>query len=209
MRTCSAGGRTSSTASRPSSGMGAAPRGGDPGSAPLEQLPAGGQVRPGADPARTGACVIYDWKTATHRPKRACAAASGCKPASTPTCWPRPAQRSTRASPIAPEQIEMIYWFAEPGQAAGARSPTPPSSYEADRAVPARAGQRAAVAWRRRSLKCPLSETTCALLRLPLAVQPRRRRPGSWREGMASQMYEPDGPDRLDFDLEQIGEISF
>ena len=63
------------------------------------QLPPGGASMTWCCSGRTGRVRIYDWKTATAPAKARLAAASGCKRGSTPTCWPRPARCSTRASP--------------------------------------------------------------------------------------------------------------
>jgi hypothetical protein len=71
-----------------------------------------------------GRAVIYDWKTATHRPSRASLLAR-LQTRVYPYVLAQAGAALNAGKPLAPEQIEMIYWFAEPGQAAETLAYTP------------------------------------------------------------------------------------
>ncbi|MBE0695995.1 MAG: PD-(D/E)XK nuclease family protein [Anaerolineaceae bacterium] len=63
-----------------------------------------------------GKVRIYDWKTSTHRPKRTWLS-ERLQTRIYPYLLVQAGAVFNNRNPIAAEEIEMIYWFAEPGQA--------------------------------------------------------------------------------------------
>jgi predicted RecB family nuclease len=59
-----------------------------------------------------GRLIIYDWKTSTHRPRRKWLA-ERMQTQVYPYLLVRAGQRFAHGSPLQPEQVEMVYWFAE------------------------------------------------------------------------------------------------
>lgn len=152
-----------------------------------------------------GRVRIYDWKTALHRPSRA-SLLERLQTRVYPYLLAQAGAVLNQGKPIAPEQIEMIYWFAEPGQAAETLA------YTSERCQADGAYLHALVN-EIRSLKAEefemsASEKPCAYC-VYRSLCNRGVQAGEMAGGMGVEDEEPSGPENLDFDLEQIGEIGF
>jgi hypothetical protein len=146
-----------------------------------------------------GRAVIYDWKTAIHRPARTSLLAR-LQTRVYPFVLAQAGAALNRGKPLAPAQIEMTYWFAEPGQAAETLAYTP-ERCQADE------DYLRALVEEIRSL--PQAEFSMAESEKACAYCVYR---SLCNRGVKAE--EMDGteevmPEDLDFNLEQIGEIGF
>jgi CRISPR/Cas system-associated exonuclease Cas4 (RecB family) len=152
----------------------------------------------------SGRIVIYDWKTSTHRPKRS---------------WLRD-RLQTRVYPyllaeagaaltgqrlVSPEQVEMVYWFMEPGMDPES-FPYSTQQMELDREY--LSGLVSELRAPGKEYEMAASQAACKF-----CVYRSLCNRGVQAGVLGGEEDEPDwapgDPNRLDFDLEQINEISF
>ncbi len=146
-----------------------------------------------------GRAAIYDWKTATHRPKRA-ALLERLQTRVYPYLLARAGAALNGGQPVAPGQIEMIYWFAEPGQAAETLAYTP-ERFQAD------GDYLRALVEEIRSLKAEEFEMSASEKPCAYCVYRSLCNRGVQAGAMVGE--EEGEVENIDFDLEQIGEVGF
>lgn len=151
-----------------------------------------------------GGAVIYDWKTSIHRPGRA-RLLERLQTRIYPYLLVQAGALFNQGTPFQPEQIEMIYWFAEPGQQEERLS------YSRDRFAEDEAYLRELV---EQIAGLGSQEFTMAETEKPCGYCVyrslcRRGVRASALSAGAEDGFEPGEGGSLDFDLEQIGEISF
>ncbi len=149
-----------------------------------------------------GRAVIYDWKTAIRRPSRA-VLLEKLQTRVYPYLLSQAGAALNQGRPIQPDQIEMIYWFAEPGQA------PEKLAYTAERAEDD-ARYLLALVNEIRSLPpqdfhMAASEKPCAYC-VYRSLCNRGIQAAELGDAAAEDIT---GPENLNFDLEQIGEIGF
>jgi RecB family exonuclease len=147
-----------------------------------------------------GRVLIYDWKTATHRPKRA-PLLERLQTRVYPYLLARAGAALNGGQPVAPGQIEMIYWFAEPGQAAEILRYTP-ERFQAD------GEYLTAMVEEIHSLKAGEFEMAASEKPCAYCVYRSLCNRGVQAGAMVGE-EEGEGEEGLDFDLEQVGEIGF
>lgn len=154
---------------------------------------------------RANGCVtIYDWKTAMHRPSRA-HLLERLQTRIYPYLLVQAGALFNQGKPFLPEQVEMIYWFAEPDQAPEHLNYTQALYTEDDVYLHALVEQIASLG----SQDFSMSETEKVCRYCVYRSLCRRGvRAGELAEG-TQDGYEPGDAGGLNFDLEQIGEISF
>ncbi len=149
-----------------------------------------------------GQVVIYDWKTSTKRPKRE-TLLSRLQTRIYPFVLVQAGTAINGGKPIAPDQVQMIYWFAEPGL------PAERLSYSTDQYLADQQYVRALINEVRRLQKDEFgmctSETACRFC-VYRSLCSRGAAAGDLSEDEELDAASANG---LDFDLEQIGEISF
>lgn len=150
---------------------------------------------------------IFDWKTSTRRPKRAWLR-ERLQTRVYPYLLVQAGGTLNGGKPLLPEAVEMIYWFAEPGQDSE-KITYSSEQYEADgQYLLGLVSELSALSPEEFTLTD--SERTCRFC-VYRSLCDRGVRAGSLEEGDA----EPDrdrpgaGSEGLDFNLEQINEISF
>lgn len=156
---------------------------------------------------------IFDWKTSTHRPKRAWLH-ERLQTRVYPYLLVQAGETLNGGKPLQPEAVEMIYWFAEPGQDSEKISYSS-EQYEADgQYILGLVNELSAL--RPDEFTLTDNERTCRFC-VYRSLCDRGVRAGSLGEGDAEPDFEPGGTnaslsttfDGLDFNLEQINEISF
>jgi hypothetical protein len=147
-----------------------------------------------------GRVLIYDWKTAIHRPARA-ALLERLQTRVYPYLLAQAGAAINQGKPVAPEQIEMTYWFAEPGQAAETLV------YSAERCQ-ADGAYLLALVEEIRSLKAEEFEMSASEKPCGYCVYRSLCNRGIQAGAMGGE-EEGAEVENLDFDLEQIGEIGF
>jgi hypothetical protein len=156
-------------------------------------------MRPG------GAATIFDWKTSTHRPKRTWLR-ERLQTRVYPYLLVQAGGVFNQGKPLAPEQVEMVYWFTEPGQAPEHFAYSN-EQYAADRQyLLDLVGELQSL--RQEQFEMCSSEATCRFC-VYRSLCSRGVQAGSLADGEDEPDYPGDSPNALDFNLEQIGEISF
>ena len=149
-----------------------------------------------------GQVVIYDWKTSTKRPRRETLLAR-LQTRIYPFVLVQAGAAINGGNPIAPDQVQMVYWFAEPGLAAE-RMPYSREQYLADQQY-VRALINEVRGLHKDEFGMSASETACRYC-VYRSLCSRGAAAGELPE---DEDLEAPGVSGLDFDLEQIGEISF
>ncbi len=144
-----------------------------------------------------GRVLIYDWKTSMHRPSRA-SLLERLQTRVYPYLLAQAGAALNQGKPVGPEQIEMIYWFAEPGQA------EEKLVYSAERCQADGAYLRALVE-EIRALKAEEFEMSAS--EKPCAYCVYRSLCNRGRKAEVMEGTEEMDTEDLDFNLEQIGEI--
>ncbi len=146
--------------------------------------------------------IIYDWKTNLRRPKREVLLAR-LQTRVYPYVLVKAGAALNNGKPVSPEQVEMIYWFAEPGQ-----SPEH-LVYSAAQFQRDEQDLRALIA-EIRSLKPEAFALTANESNCRFCVYRSLCNRGTEAADLINdETYESSDASDLDFDLEQIGEISF
>jgi hypothetical protein len=151
-----------------------------------------------------GQALIYDWKTSIHRPSRS-SLLERLQTRVYPYVLAQAGAALRSGQAIPPGQIEMIYWFAEPGQAAERLVYTPERCQEDGNFLLALVNEIQSLTPQDYGLAT--AEKTCAYC-VYRSLCDRGIQAGDLT-GEGSPGDEPPDPEDLNFDLEQIGEIGF
>jgi PD-(D/E)XK nuclease superfamily len=155
-----------------------------------------------------GRVVIYDWKTSLHRPSRA-ALLQRLQTRVYPYVLAQAGAALTGGKAIPPEQIEMTYWFAEPGQAPETLAYTAQRYQDDAHDLLALVSEIQSLA--PQDFSMAPSEKPCAYCvyrsLCSRGVQAADMAEGAERGEEAGD--DQPAPEDLNFDLEQIGEIGF
>ena len=147
-----------------------------------------------------GNVVIYDWKTSVHRPQRNWLDAR-LQTRVYPYLLTRAGMALNNGCPVEPEQVEMIYWYADPTQPPEPFAYTRQRYQEDEQYLLALAGEI-----RSTQTFCQvLSDKTCKYC----VYRSLCNRGTSAGEIDDLAGYQPEEGGSLDFNLEQIGEVSF
>jgi CRISPR/Cas system-associated exonuclease Cas4 (RecB family) len=153
---------------------------------------------------KNGQAVIYDWKTSPRKPKRQ-TLLNRMQTRVYPFLLTQSGAALNHGKPLLPEQIQMIYWFAEPDQGPEVFPYSETRCQEDEqillatmRDICARESDQFPVSANERSCQYCVYRSLCN------------------RGGAASDLfkdetgdYDPQPSETLDFDLEQINEIQF
>lgn len=146
--------------------------------------------------------VIYDWKTSPKRPKRE-TLLERLQTRIYPFVLVQAGAALTGGRAIPPEQVEMIYWFAESGQAAERLVYSQVRSQADEQYLRALIGEIRSL--QPEDFTMSVSERPC----LYCVYRSLCERGTEAADLSIDETYEPAESGGLDFDLEQIGEISF
>lgn len=150
-----------------------------------------------------GRAVIYDWKTTTRKPPRA-RLIERLQTRVYPYLLVQAGAALNRGRPLAPDQVEMIYWFAGPGQ------PLERLEYDAERCEQDRQYLQRLIEQIRslapQDFVMSENEKPC---RYCVYRSLCRRGVKAGDLSMLDDVEFEPGETTLDIDLEQIGEISF
>lgn len=148
-----------------------------------------------------GRAVIYDWKTSPRRPTRA-RLLERLQTRVYPYLLVQAGAALNQGRAFDPAQVEMTYWFAEPGQAPETLKYTSQRFQEDGQYLTALVAQIAALA----PSDFPMTDTEPACT---FCVYRSYCNRGTQAGDLSAAEYEPEESGPLDFGLEEIGEIGF
>jgi hypothetical protein len=152
-----------------------------------------------------GRACIYDWKTSTHPPKRSWLS-ERLQTRVYPYLLAEAGAVFHQQAPISPGQIEMIYWFTEPGQGPQ-HFVYSADQYELDRQYLLSLVKELQALGEEEFEMCA-NQSTCRFC-VYRSLCNRGSKAGNLGEGEDEPEADPGTLSGFDFDLEQIGEISF
>jgi hypothetical protein len=155
-----------------------------------------------------GRVIIYDWKTASKRPKRA-RLMERMQTRVYPYLLVQAGAAINDNCAFDPQQVEMIYWFTEPQQAPEVFQYSAQHCQEDGDYLAGLVGQIGGL--RQEDFDMAASTSACRFC-VYRSLCGRGIQAGSMLDGSeedSTPEYASDGAGSLDFDLEQIGEISF